>query len=117
MFIDFKKAFDTVKHQILLRKLYAYGIKGTLLKWFKVYLIDRSQYVMYDAIESETKEVKCGVPQGAISGPLLFIITMNDIIMQSLRYLLFAIMYADDTFLLINGNDLHTLIKQLNSEL
>ena len=62
LFIDFKKAFDTVNHQILLRKLYAYGIRGTLLKWFEVYLTDRSQYVIYDGIKSEVKEVKCGVP-------------------------------------------------------
>ena len=115
LFIDFKKAFDTVNHQILLRKLYAYGIRGTLLKWFEDYLTGRTQYVIYDGIKSEVKEVKCGVPQGSILGPLLFIITMNDIC--NVSDLLFAIMYADDTCLLINGNDLHTLIKQLNSEL
>ena len=115
LFIDFKKAFDTVNHQILLRKLYAYGIRVTLLKWFEDYLTGRSQYVIYDGIISEVKEVKCGVPQGSILGPLLFIITMNDIC--NVSDLLFAIMYADDTCLLISGNDLYTLIKQLNSEL
>ena len=115
LFIDFKKAFDTVNHQILLRKLYAYGIRGTLLKWFKDYLTGRSQYVIHDGIKSEVKEVKCGVPQDSILGPLLFIITMNDICNAS--DLLFSIMYADETCLLINGNDFHTLIKQLNSEL
>ena len=62
LFIDFKKAFDTVNQQILLRKLYAYGIRGTLLKWFQDYLIGRSQYVIYKGIKSETKEVKCSVP-------------------------------------------------------
>ena len=70
LFMD-KKAFDTVNYQILLRKLYAYGIRGTLLKWFEDYLSDRSQYVIYDGIKSEVKEVKCGVPQDSILGPLL----------------------------------------------
>ena len=70
LFID-KKAFDTVNYQILLRKLYAYDIRGTLLKWFEDYLSDRSHYVIYDGIKSEVKEVKCGVPQDSILGPLL----------------------------------------------
>ena len=78
-------------------------------------MLAHSLYVIYDWIKSEVKEVKCGVPQGSILGPLLFIITMNDIC--NVSDLLFAIMYEDDTCLLINGNDLHTLIKQLNSEL
>ena len=115
MFIDFKKAFDTINHQILLGKLYGYGITGTLLKWFEDYLAYRSQYVIYDGNKLGTKEVKCGVPQGSILGPLLFIITMNDIC--NVSDLLFAIKYADDTCLLVHGNDIHTLIKQLNSEL
>ena len=70
LFIDIKKAFDTVHHRILLRKLYAYGIKGVLLKWFESYLTDRSQYVIYDGVRSETKVVECGVPQG--SNPLFY---------------------------------------------
>ena len=79
LFIDLKKTFDTVHHRILLRKLYAYGIRGVLLKWFESYLTDRSQYVIYDGVRSEIKFVECGVPQGSILGPLLFIIFMNDI--------------------------------------
>ena len=115
LFIDLKKAFDTVHHRILFRKLYAYGIRGVLLKWFKSYLTDRSQYVIYDGVRSEIKVVECGVPQGSILGPLLFIISMNDICNMS--DLMFAIMYADDTCFLINGTDMNTLIKQLNFEL
>ena len=74
LFIDLKKAFDTVHHRILFRKLYAYGIRGVLLKWFESYLTYRSQYVIYDGVRSETKVVKCGVPQGSTLGPpfLLF---------------------------------------------
>ena len=62
LFIDLKKAFDTVHHRILLRKFYAYGITSVPLKWFESYLTDRSQYVIYDGIRSETKVVECGVP-------------------------------------------------------
>ena len=115
LFIDLKKAFDTVHHRILLRKLYAYGIRGILLKWFESYLTDRSQYVIYDGVKSEISLVQCGVPQGSILGPLLFIISMNDIC--NVSDLMFAIMYADDTCFLINGTDLNKLIKQLNVEL
>ena len=92
LFIDPKKAFDTVHHLILLRKLYAYGIRGVLLKWFKSYLTDGSQYVNYDGVRSEFNVVECGVPQGSILGPLLFIIDICN-----MSDLMFAIMYADDT--------------------
>ena len=76
IFLDLKKAFDTVDHKILLKKLYAYGIRGNVLQWFNSYLTDRSQYVTYDGIQSQTHHIKCGVPQGSILGPLLFIIYM-----------------------------------------
>ena len=90
LFIDLKKAFDTVHHRILLRKLYAFGIRGILLKWFESYLTDRSQYVIYDGVKSETRSIECGVPQGSILGPLHFIISMNDIC--NISDLMFAIM-------------------------
>ena len=76
---DLKKAFDTVNHKILLKKLYAYGIRGSILKWLDSYLSDRLQYVYYNGSESNSDSITCGVPQGSILGPLLFIIYMNDI--------------------------------------
>ena len=115
LFIDLKKAFDTIDHRILLRKLYSYGIRGSMLKWFESYLTDRSQYVVFDGEASKTHGVKCGVPQGSILGPLLFIISVNDIC--NICPLLLKILYADDTCVLIGGNDLKALMKMLNDEL
>ena len=115
IFIDLKKAFDTVNHRILLRKLYAYGIRGPILKWIESYLTGRTLYVVFDGKESEVRTVQCGVPQGSILGPLLFILNMNDIC--NVSDLFFAIMYADDTSLLVTGNDLHSLIASLNNAL
>ena len=70
---------------------------------------------MYDNIQSETRNIKCGVPQGSILGPLLFIIYMNDIC--NVSELLYTIMYADDTSVIMSGNDLESLIQSVNSEL
>ena len=69
VFLDLKKAFDTVPHNISLKKLYAYGIRGPALKLLKSYLTDRTQYVIYDGILSTTLLIRYGVPQGSILGP------------------------------------------------
>ena len=114
MFLDFKKAFDTVDHRILLRKLYAYGIRGNILKWFESYLTDRSQYVAYCGVESKVLPIICGVPQGSILGPLLFIIYMDDICNVSH---LGTILYADDTSVVANDKNLDKLLQILNDEL
>ena len=115
VFLDLKKAFDTVDHHILLKKLYAYGIRGHIIKWFESYLYDRSQYVIYNNEYSETHPIKCGVPQGSTLGPLLFIIYVNDIC--NISNFLFNIMYADDTSVLLSGDDLKDLTCLLNKEL
>ena len=75
--------------------MFSYGIRGTILKWFKSYLTDRLQFVTIDGTQSEIKSVKCGVPQCSILGPLLFIIYMNDL--YNVSEFLFTILYADDT--------------------
>ena len=115
MFLDLKKPFVTVSHDILLKKLHAYGIRGNTFKLLKSYLTNRTQFVVYDGILSCTLLINCGVPQGSVLGPLLFIISMNDV--GNVSDFLYTIPYADDTSVLLNGNDYITLVKFLTSSL
>ena len=79
VFCDISKAFDKVRHRGLLKKLKAYGISGNLLYWFENYLSDRNQKVVLQNCLSEVGNIKGGVPQRSVLGPLLFILYINDI--------------------------------------
>ena len=113
--IDLKKAFDEICHKTLLKYLYAYDIGGKVFNWFKSYLINRTQYAKYGNLKSETKTIAHGVPQGSIVGSLLFIIYVNDF--SRISDLLFSILFADDTTVLIEGDEYQKLIEALNEEL
>ena len=115
IFLDFQKAFDTVDHHILLKKLEHYGIRGVPLTWFTSYLSNREQYVMYDGALSSKKVISCGVPQGSILGPLLFLLYINDLAGVSKLFL--TILFADDTNLFCTGKDIIKLMEDINLEL
>jgi len=94
IFLDFQKAFDTVPHCRLIKKLDAYGIKGKLLLWIKDFLRNRSQQVVLNGSTSKTLTVSSGVPQGSVMGPVLFLLYVNDIPEQVECDIS---MFADDT--------------------
>ena len=115
VFLDLKKALDTVDHKILIDKLFKYGIRGNILNWFKSCLTNINQYVNWQDTNSEIETVSCGVLQGSILGPLLFILYVNDLPKVSNKFI--SILFADDTTILFEGNNIHSIVTPLNYEL
>ena len=115
VFIDLKKAFDTVDHKILLHKLDHYGFRGVINKWFSSYLEGRTQTTQIGSFISKRKNTTCGVPQGSVLGPLLFLIYVNDIQESSDKLKFF--LFADDTNAVYADKNLKSLESTVNQEL
>ena len=115
LFLDFKKAFDSVNHNILLSKLELYGIRGTSLKWFRSYLSNRKQICSINGKQSDVNDLKCGVPQGSNLGPFLFLLYINDLprCLQTTK----ARLFADDTTLSISASTVDEIESKLNHDL
>ena len=118
VFLDLKKAFDTVDHDILLSKMNLYGIQGIALDWFRSYLTNRTQRCLVNGSLSRICSLKCGVPQGTILGPLLFLIYINDLpnCLTSCQPRMYA-GYADNTYTTYADVGVNSIQLNLNHDL
>ena len=116
LFVDLSLAFDTIGHGRLLDQLPTmYGIKDKELEWFENYLFNRSQYVFYEKEASNVMNLKCGVPQGSILGPILFLLFFNDLVdhLEKVKVL----KLADDTVMYFSDKDFFNIESTLNSDI
>jgi hypothetical protein len=115
VFLDLKRAFETIDRNILLRKLESYGIRGLVLKWFESFLTNRLQRTKFGDSYSETSHINIGVPQGSVLAPILFILYMNDIVTKIAHCN--VNLFADDTLVSIAGNDTDDITRKLNEDM
>ena len=115
LFLDLKKAFDTVDHKILIDKLEAYGVQGHALQWFTSYLSGRKQVCKFNNEISNTANITCGVLQGSNLGPLLFLVYINDL--PNCLTATKASMFADDTDISCHGDSSVDIEQKLNTDL
>jgi len=115
LFIDLNKAFDTIDHEIFLSKLELYGFKGVSLNLFRDYLPDRTQVTVMNHVKSESSRISCGVPQGSILGPLLFLLYINDL--PNCHLLSDVRMCADGTNLTFASSDAEEPFSSLTHDL
>ena len=115
VYIDLKKAFDTVDHEILLSKLKYYGVEGKEFRWFHSYLANRRQFCRVNGQISSTEPINCGVPQGSCLGPLLFLVYINDL-PKCLKHSHVS-MYADDTSIYFASNSVSEINEAINADL
>ena len=115
VFIDLRKAFDTVNHKILCSKLQKYGISGTNLSWVENYLLQRTQKTLVNNTWSDSLPISCGVPQGSVLGPLLFLVYVNNMseVLNNTNYCL----YADDTVLYQSGDNVVEIVNSPQNDL
>ena len=113
LFLDLRRAFDTVNHQLLLHKLATYGCNTSSIDWFASYLTHRKQYVSVENKKSTIKDINIGLPQGSILGPILFVLFINDL-PRNIPYGS-VFMYADDTTISVSGTTKSEIESQLNN--
>ena len=114
IFLDLRKACDTINHTILIKKLKKYGIRGLPLQLLASYLTDRQQYTIVNQYKSKSRDVICGIPQGSTLGLLLFNIYINDLPLASNSTIH---LFADDTNLTLSHSKASTLQQNINDEL